>query len=205
MQGHMNIKKSAFVGFNFCDVMKKCRITFNAVGDRYRSPFCLISYKGISFRRTLFNFRIWHNFANMKSIPLPTEQRSVSGVSINKHETTYIISDTPGCWWVLSLTRKATSYSDQTLNFASHSKKKKSEDCPINQVSAAAINSASDEKWRPLNCFFSRVGLRTYQHPCIFMPVRIYNSCLCIISIVVWYVVTAVSDKHVTSHLRVEM
>ena len=23
------------------------------------------------------------------------------------------------------------------------------------------------KKWRTLNCFFSRVGLRTYQHPCI--------------------------------------
>jgi len=31
----------------------------------------------------------------------------------------------------------------------------------------AAMTSASDEKWRPFNCFFSRVGLRTYQHPCI--------------------------------------
>jgi len=28
------------------------------------------------------------------------------------------------------------------------------------------MTSASDEKWRPPNCFFSRVGLRTYQHPC---------------------------------------
>ena len=25
------------------------------------------------------------------------------------------------------------------------------------------MTSASDEKWRPFNCFFSRVGLRTYQ------------------------------------------
>jgi len=29
------------------------------------------------------------------------------------------------------------------------------------------MTSASEEKWRPLICFFSRVGLRTYQHPCI--------------------------------------
>jgi hypothetical protein len=28
------------------------------------------------------------------------------------------------------------------------------------------MTSASDEKWSPFNCFFSRVGLRTYQHPC---------------------------------------
>ena len=36
----------------------------------------------------------------------------------------------------------------------------------IHQVSAAAMISASDEKWGPFNSFFSRVGLRTYQHPC---------------------------------------
>ena len=33
--------------------------------------------------------------------------------------------------------------------------KKKSEGCPSNQVSAAAMTSASDEKWRLFNCFFS--------------------------------------------------
>ena len=34
----------------------------------------------------------------------------------------------------------------------------------VNQLSAAGMTYASDEKWRPFNCFFSRVGLRTYQH-----------------------------------------
>ena len=34
--------------------------------------------------------------------------------------------------------------------------KKNSESCPSNQVSAAAITSPSDEKWRPFSCFFSR-------------------------------------------------
>ena len=29
------------------------------------------------------------------------------------------------------------------------------------------MTSASDEKWRPFNCFLSQVGLRTYQHPYI--------------------------------------
>ena len=29
------------------------------------------------------------------------------------------------------------------------------------------MTSALDEKWRPFNCFLSRVGLRTYQHPSI--------------------------------------
>jgi len=33
--------------------------------------------------------------------------------------------------------------------------KKKSECCPSNQVSAAAMTSASDENWRLFNCFFS--------------------------------------------------
>ena len=49
--------------------------------------------------------------------------------------------------------------------------KKNSEGCPSNQVSAATMTSASDEKWRPFNCFFSRVGLRTYQHPCTVLLV----------------------------------
>ena len=35
------------------------------------------------------------------------------------------------------------------------SPKKKSENCPSNQVSAAAMTSASDKKWRPFNCFLS--------------------------------------------------
>jgi len=64
----------------------------------------------------------------------------------------------------LAWTRKETVYSDQTLTFASHSKKK-SESRLSNQVSAVAVTSALDEKWRPFNCFFSRLGLRTYQHP----------------------------------------
>jgi len=31
--------------------------------------------------------------------------------------------------------------------------KKNSEVCPSSQVSAVAMTSASDEKWRPFNCF----------------------------------------------------
>ena len=38
--------------------------------------------------------------------------------------------------------------------------KKNSEGCPSNQV------SASDKNWQP-SSFFNRVGLRTYQHPCM--------------------------------------
>ena len=40
------------------------------------------------------------------------------------------------------------------------------------QVLAVAMTSAQDEKWRPFNCFFSRVGLGTYQHPCIVYQVH---------------------------------
>ena len=45
-------------------------------------------------------------------------------------------------------------------------KKKNSEHFPSNQISEAAVTSESEEKWRTFNCFFCRVGLRTYQHPC---------------------------------------
>ena len=44
--------------------------------------------------------------------------------------------------------------------------KKNSEGCLSNWVSVAAMTSVSNEKLRPFNCFFSQVGLRTYQHPC---------------------------------------
>jgi hypothetical protein len=57
-----------------------------------------------------------------------------------------------------------------TVNKQKHmlaKKKKNSEGCPSNQVSTAAMTSALNKKWLPFNCFFSRVGLRTYQHPCI--------------------------------------
>ena len=56
--------------------------------------------------------------------------------------------------------------------FASHLKKK-SEICPSKQVSASAMTSSSDEKWRPVSFFFSRVGLRTYQHSCILPSVTV--------------------------------
>jgi len=59
------------------------------------------------------------------------------------------------------------------LSLLQATQKKNSEGCPSNQVSAAAVTSASDEKWRPFIHFLSRVGLRTYQHPCIWMCVNI--------------------------------
>jgi hypothetical protein len=37
-------------------------------------------------------------------------------------------------------------------------KKKKSEVCVSNQVFAAAVTSASEEKWRPFNCFLVGSG-----------------------------------------------
>jgi hypothetical protein len=58
-------------------------------------------------------------------------------------------------------------------------KKKNSEGSPSNQVSAAAVTSASDEKWRPFNCFFSRVGLSPYQPPCILVFFSEFNWFLC--------------------------
>jgi hypothetical protein len=64
-----------------------------------------------------------------------------------------------------SLSRQGRKQATATkLSLLQATKKKKSESCPSNQVSAAAMTSASDEKWRPFNCF-CRVGLKTYQHP----------------------------------------
>ena len=40
-------------------------------------------------------------------------------------------------------------------NFCKPLKKRNSECCLSNQVSAAAMTFVSDEKWRPFNCFFS--------------------------------------------------
>ena len=40
------------------------------------------------------------------------------------------------------------------VHFCKPLKKKYSESCPSNQVSAAAVTFASDEKWRLFNCFF---------------------------------------------------
>jgi len=106
-------------------------------------------------RNFIQNFLDFHGsvlFTTFGLVPLPPPG-----------EATFIIT---WCWYVLSPTWKETGYSDQTLNFASHSKKY-SESCPSNQVSAATVNSVSYEKRWPFNCLFSRVGLRTYQHPCI--------------------------------------
>ena len=64
--------------------------------------------------------------------------------------------------------KQATATKPQILQAT---QKKKSEGCPSNQVSAAAMSSASEEKWRSFNCFFSRVGLRTYQHPVLLILV----------------------------------
>ena len=54
-----------------------------------------------------------------------------------------------------------STYSPQSsIHFLAHCSnfckplKKNSESCPSNQVSAAGMTSASDEKWRAFNCFF---------------------------------------------------
>ena len=64
-----------------------------------------------------------------------------------------------------SLARPGRKQATTTKLYFRKPLKKISEICPSNQVSAAAMSSASDEKWRPFNCFFSRVGLRTYSTP----------------------------------------
>jgi len=47
--------------------------------------------------------------------------------------------------------------------------KKKSEAYPSNQVSAAAMISASDEKWRPFNSFFHSGRAKNLSAPLYFL------------------------------------
>ena len=72
---------------------------------------------------------------------------------------------------------------------------------PFNQVSAAAMTSASDEKWRPLNCF-SRVGLRTYQHPCNYnqLGAQMFLICLLLFSTCFVQLCVFQSDKYQVSY-----
>ena len=74
-----------------------------------------------------------------------------------------------GCWKILSPTRKETSYNDQTLTSASHSKTKNQKVVRPTRSPRKQWPPRRDEKWRPFNCFLGRVGLRTYQHPCIWL------------------------------------
>jgi len=71
-----------------------------------------------------------------------------------------------------SLARPGRKQATATKLYLLQATQKNSEGCPSNQVSAAAMTSASDEKWRPFSCFFSRAGLRTYQHPCNVQKLR---------------------------------
>ena len=74
--------------------------------------------------------------------------------------------------------QEGKSYSDQTLSFARHSKKKKTEICPSNQVYAAAMTSGSDEKWRTFNLFFQSGRAKD-------LSASLYNEELCAV-LAVW-------------------
>ena len=54
-----------------------------------------------------------------------------------------------------SLARPGRKLARATKIELSQATQKNSENCPSNHFSAAAMTSASDEKWRPFNCFFS--------------------------------------------------
>ena len=86
----------------------------------------------------------------------------------------------PVCWKVVSPTRKETSYSDQTLTFASHSKtiqkfvrptRSPRQQCTPRRTKSGDLSIV----------FFSQVGLRSYQHSCtlhIYVPylAKIYKD-----------------------------
>jgi len=81
-----------------------------------------------------------------------------------------------GCWQVLSPTKKEISHSDQILSFASRSK-------TIQNV--VRPTRSPRQQWPPCRTksgdlsivFFSRVGLKTYQHFCgYWIKVRVMTS-----------------------------
>ena len=84
------------------------------------------------------------------------------------------VSNPPGCTGVLinpQPYQEGNKLQQPNSKFCKPLQKKNAEGCPSNQVSAAAMTSASDEK---LQFFFCRVGIRTYQHPCIMRPEAIF-------------------------------
>ena len=83
----------------------------------------------------------------------------------------------PGCWKILSPTRKERSYSDQTLTIASHS---------YTIQKAVRPTRSPRQQWPPrqtknselsIAFFPSRVGLKTYQHPCSVPVLSITVKC----------------------------
>ena len=67
---------------------------------------------------------------------------------------------------------RKTSYSDQTLTFARHSKKFQKVVRPTRSP-LQHWPPRRTKKWRPFNCFFSRVGPRAYQHPLYRLQLRV--------------------------------
>ena len=80
-----------------------------------------------------------------------------------------------------SLARRGRKQASATklLTFASHSKK-------IHKFSVQpglrdSNDLCVDEEWRHFNYFFSRVGLRTYQHPCKYRALTFRHRASCIL------------------------
>ena len=114
-------------------------------------------------------FAARNNVADARTSEVGTPQPSLNLRSLHWHISS--VSGSSFCRMyrgadiVLSLTRKETSYSDQTLTFASHSK----------TIPKVVRPTRSPRQQWPLRrtknfdiviVFFSRVGLRTYQHSC---------------------------------------
>ena len=70
-----------------------------------------------------------------------------------------------------SLARPGRKQATVIKLFASHSKTIQKVVRPSNQVSAAAMTPASDEKWRPFNCFFQSGGAKDLSAPLYYYTV----------------------------------
>jgi hypothetical protein len=121
----------------------------------------------------LYNFKEYRNNMNVylgkerqyASPCMTATHATVTGLNVKLDNVGHKLL---GCWYVLSPTRKETSYSDRTLTFASHSK-------TIQKV--VRPTRSPRQQWPPCRTkngnlsivFFSRVGLTTYQHLCKYI------------------------------------
>ena len=114
-------------------------LSVSTVGLQYAPILAICTRNFRGYRKRSMKLSIKHTGCADKSLPRPGGKQAT--------ETKLGIYSTysPG---------SSIQFSARCSNFCKPGQKKNSEGCPSNQVSAAAM-TASDEKRRPFNCFFS--------------------------------------------------